>query len=309
MELAKQLAEVGRKLIQLGTPLDWVSPHLQAFWKLGDCYRDRIRKKSRPANSIRRQFLSALKSGGPNPILQPSTNSNNMGSDHSKKRKFKDSKPAKGEKTVATAPKATKKLKRDPTPEESDSESNDAPAQQLQDDGDSDGSESGGEEQSQNGDELNFGEGEGGQEEGEQTYGADETPSAIESLLPPDISTDAQDFSELKLSEPTAQAIQEMGFTKMTEIQRRGIPALLAGKDVLGAAKTGSGKTLAFLIPAVEMLRSLRFKPRNGTGVIVVTPTRELALQIFGVARELMKHHSQTCRFIHRHMCTAEADE
>jgi ATP-dependent RNA helicase DDX18/HAS1 len=69
---------------------------------------------------------------------------------------------------------------------------------------------------------------------------------------------------------------------------------LLAGKDVLGAAKTGSGKTLAFLIPAIEILSALRFKPRNGTGVIVVSPTRELALQIFGVARELMKHHSQT---------------
>lgn len=69
---------------------------------------------------------------------------------------------------------------------------------------------------------------------------------------------------------------------------------MLAGKDVLGAAKTGSGKTLAFLIPAIEILYSLRFKPRNGTGVIVVSPTRELALQIFGVARELMKTHSQT---------------
>jgi ATP-dependent RNA helicase DDX18/HAS1 len=67
-----------------------------------------------------------------------------------------------------------------------------------------------------------------------------------------------------------------------------------SGKDVLGAAKTGSGKTLAFLIPAIEMLSSMRFKPRNGTGVIVVSPTRELALQIFGVARELMEKHSQT---------------
>lgn len=63
---------------------------------------------------------------------------------------------------------------------------------------------------------------------------------------------------------------------------------------MLGAAKTGSGKTLAFLIPAIEIMYSLKFKPRNGTGVIVVSPTRELALQIFGVARELMKTHSQT---------------
>ncbi|RDA93072.1 hypothetical protein CP533_0708 [Ophiocordyceps camponoti-saundersi (nom. inval.)] len=72
------------------------------------------------------------------------------------------------------------------------------------------------------------------------------------------------------------------------------IPPLRAGRDVLGAAKTGSGKTLAFLIPAVERLQEARFKPRNGTGVIVVSPTRELALQIFGVARELMQYHSQT---------------
>jgi ATP-dependent RNA helicase DDX18/HAS1 len=102
-------------------------------------------------------------------------------------------------------------------------------------------------------------------------------------------------FSDLKLSEKTMKAISEdMEFTTMTEIQQRGIPPLLAGRDVLGAAKTGSGKTLAFLIPAVEMLSALRFKPRNGTGVIVVSPTRELALQIFGVARKLMAHHSQT---------------
>ena len=101
-------------------------------------------------------------------------------------------------------------------------------------------------------------------------------------------------FSDLKLSEKTMKAIEEMGFTKMTEIQQRGIPPLLAGRDVLGAAKTGSGKTLAFLIPAVERLFDSRFKPRNGTGVIVVSPTRELALQIFGVARELMSNHTQT---------------
>lgn len=63
---------------------------------------------------------------------------------------------------------------------------------------------------------------------------------------------------------------------------------------MLGGAKTGSGKTLAFLIPAVETLNALRFKPRNGCGVIVISPTRELALQIFGVAKELLENHSQT---------------
>lgn len=50
---------------------------------------------------------------------------------------------------------------------------------------------------------------------------------------------------------------------------------------MMGAAKTGSGKTLAFLIPAIELLYHLRFSPRNGTGVIVVCPTRELAIQVY----------------------------
>lgn len=134
---------------------------------------------------------------------------------------------------------------------------------------------------------------EDGDEEEEAVPVAD-IPSQAHLSLPREAGTDAQEFRDLGLSEKSIQAIEEMGFTKMTEIQKRGIPPLLAGKDVLGAAKTGSGKTLAFLIPAIEMLSSLRFKPRNGTGVIVVSPTRELALQIFSVARDLLKHHSQT---------------
>lgn len=123
-------------------------------------------------------------------------------------------------------------------------------------------------------------------------------------------------FESLDISDKTKNGIKEMGFTKMTEVQARTIPPLMAGRDVLGAAKTGSGKTLAMLIPAIEMLYKLKFKPRNGkvdsdyfheyplinvlcgswsgTGVIVVSPTRELALQIFGVARELMKYHQHT---------------
>ncbi|KAK4131614.1 DEAD-domain-containing protein [Trichocladium antarcticum] len=201
-------------------------------------------------------------------------------SDHSKKRKLKDVKGAKAE-GVSPAPAKAKKVKRVPTPETSDGESdtdNRREADELE-----------GEAEAPNSNGASSDEKDDGQD-----AELDEIPKADDSLLPPSVSTDAQAFSELNLSENTMKSIEEMGFTKMTEIQRRGIPPLLAGKDVLGAAKTGSGKTLAFLIPAIEMLRSLRFKPRNGTGAIVVTPTRELALQIFGVARELMKNHSQT---------------
>ena len=89
-------------------------------------------------------------------------------------------------------------------------------------------------------------------------------PDAVAALSLPNTGPDPQNFTDLHLSPKTMLAIDDMKFEKMTEIQQRGIPPLLAGRDVLGAAKTGSGKTLAFLIPAVEMLSALRFKPRNG---------------------------------------------
>ncbi|XP_031275268.1 DEAD-box ATP-dependent RNA helicase 51-like [Pistacia vera] len=101
-------------------------------------------------------------------------------------------------------------------------------------------------------------------------------------------------FESLGLSQHTFRAIQEMGFQFMTQIQARAIPPLMVGKDVLGAARTGSGKTLAFLIPAVELLYHAQFAPRNGTGVIVICPTRELAIQTHAVAKDLLKYHSQT---------------
>ncbi|KAF9507867.1 hypothetical protein BS47DRAFT_1373791 [Hydnum rufescens UP504] len=95
--------------------------------------------------------------------------------------------------------------------------------------------------------------------------------------------SDRVPFSTLDLSENTQKALVEMGFSTMTPVQERTIPPLLAGKD-----------TLAFLIPSVELISRMKFKPRNGTGIVIISPTRELALQIFGVAKDLMAHHSQT---------------
>ena len=82
----------------------------------------------------------------------------------------------------------------------------------------------------------------------------------------------------MNLSEYTQKAIDELGFKTCSEIQARAIPHIINGRDVLGAAKTGSGKTLAYMTPAVELLRKAHFSPKNGTGVLVITPTRELAL-------------------------------
>jgi len=103
-------------------------------------------------------------------------------------------------------------------------------------------------------------------------------------------------FESLKghVCEKTLNGINDMGFTHMTDIQAKCIPTLLEGRDLVGNAKTGSGKTLAFLIPAVELIYQLKFLPRNGTGVIMISPTRELAMQTFGVLRELLKHHDHT---------------
>ena len=103
-------------------------------------------------------------------------------------------------------------------------------------------------------------------------------------------------FASLPLSENTQNALSAMGFTQMTHVQAMSIPALLSGKDVVGAAKTGSGKTLAFLLPIVELLHNAKFGSRNGTGAIVISPTRELAMQIYGVCKDLCTNgkHNQT---------------
>lgn len=85
-------------------------------------------------------------------------------------------------------------------------------------------------------------------------------PPAVDNTIP----YERVPFSTLSLTPQTTSAIERMGFDTMTEVQARTIPPLLAGKDVLGAARTGSGKTIAFLVPSVELLSTLRFKPVNG---------------------------------------------
>lgn len=137
---------------------------------------------------------------------------------------------------------------------------------------------------------------ENGDEEEEEENGQDVEHPTVGSGDAYEVLLGSQEFESLKgkVSENTLKAIGAMGFTKMTEIQAKSIPPLLAGRDLIGSAKTGSGKTLAFLIPAVELIYKLQFKPRNGTGVLVISPTRELAMQIFGVLKELSAHHHYT---------------
>ena len=67
-----------------------------------------------------------------------------------------------------------------------------------------------------------------------------------------------------------------------------------AAEGALPACHAGSGKTLAFLVPCIELMHRAKFMPRNGTGTLVISPTRELAMQIYSVARDLLQRHSQT---------------
>lgn len=73
---------------------------------------------------------------------------------------------------------------------------------------------------------------------------------------------------------------------------------LLNGRDLVGAAKTGSGKTLAFLIPALQLLDNLKFSQRNGTGIIILSPVRELAQQTYDVTMKLCTFSKKTVSLI-----------
>ncbi|KAF9070409.1 P-loop containing nucleoside triphosphate hydrolase protein [Rhodocollybia butyracea] len=99
-------------------------------------------------------------------------------------------------------------------------------------------------------------------------------------------------FSDLPISENTKRGLKKAFFVDMTDIQAQSLPVSLKGKDVLGAARTGSGKTLAFLIPVLEILYRQKWGPMDGLGALVISPTRELAVQIFEVLRSIGGYHS-----------------
>ncbi len=86
-------------------------------------------------------------------------------------------------------------------------------------------------------------------------------------------------FTDLNLIEPIAKAIQEQGYTTPTPIQERSIPDILDGRDFLGCAQTGTGKTAAFSIPILQNLSKNKIS-NNHIKALILTPTRELAIQI-----------------------------
>lgn len=94
---------------------------------------------------------------------------------------------------------------------------------------------------------------------------------------------ETQNWKELDvaLSKPVLETLEELKFETMTPVQAACIPLLLKGKDVAAEAVTGSGKTLAFLIPLLEILQRRPDKWKSTEiGAVIITPTRELAVQI-----------------------------
>ena len=95
-------------------------------------------------------------------------------------------------------------------------------------------------------------------------------------------------FDSLGLDTRLLKSLTHMNLTEPTEIQLRAIPAALLGQDLIASSRTGSGKTLAFLLPAMHRLMRNKALSRHDPRVIVLTPTRELATQVYGQLRALV---------------------
>ena len=100
-------------------------------------------------------------------------------------------------------------------------------------------------------------------------------------------------FSDMNLNKTLLERLNIQGYETATEIQAKSIPIALKGEDIIGSAKTGSGKSLAFLIPTVQYL--LNNPNKTGIQALVITPTRELALQLYDLAKSLMNDNGTTC--------------
>ncbi|XP_075710662.1 ATP-dependent RNA helicase DDX55 [Rhinoderma darwinii] len=102
-----------------------------------------------------------------------------------------------------------------------------------------------------------------------------------------------------KLNDQIRQTLRELRFTRMTPVQAATIPLFMSNKDIAAEAITGSGKTLAFVIPLLEILLKREGKlKKHQIGAIIITPTRELAIQIDEVLLYFTKHFPQFCQIL-----------
>ncbi|KAF4459741.1 ATP-dependent RNA helicase DRS1 [Fusarium albosuccineum] len=112
---------------------------------------------------------------------------------------------------------------------------------------------------------------------------------APEEEAKPGKKVDVSSFQAMSLSRPILRGLASVGFSKPTPIQSKTIPIALMGKDLVGGAVTGSGKTGAFVVPILERLL---YRPKKipTTRVVILTPTRELAIQCHAVGTKLAAH-------------------
>ena len=93
-------------------------------------------------------------------------------------------------------------------------------------------------------------------------------------------------FNDLGISSPILKAIEEMGFETPTEVQSKAIPHILDHKDLIVMSKTGSGKTAVFGVSMLQMTDPKAAGPQG----LILTPTRELAVQVDSVLKQISKH-------------------
>ncbi|MEC4750472.1 DEAD/DEAH box helicase [Methylomicrobium sp. Wu6] len=99
-------------------------------------------------------------------------------------------------------------------------------------------------------------------------------------------------FEQLGLAAPLLKSVAEQGYVTPTPIQRQSIPLILEGRDVLAGAQTGTGKTAGFSLPLLQLLAESEIKPQKPRKIraLILTPTRELAAQVYDSVRAYGKH-------------------
>ncbi|RBW41618.1 ATP-dependent helicase [Psychromonas sp. B3M02] len=99
-------------------------------------------------------------------------------------------------------------------------------------------------------------------------------------------------IKDLPIDQRLITSVSHLGFKETTQIQADSIPVAIAGKDLLASSKTGSGKTLAYLLPAMQRVLKSRALTRRDPRVLILTPTRELAKQVYAQLRLLVSNTS-----------------
>ena len=105
-------------------------------------------------------------------------------------------------------------------------------------------------------------------------------------------------FEELELDDALCQAVTEMGFETPTSIQQLVVPHAMDGRDILASAPTGTGKTAAYLLPACQFLLDFPRRQPGATRILILAPTRELAIQVYEQAVAMTKYTELVCGVI-----------